>query len=166
MFERFDHDALRAIVLSQDAARALDRAEIGTEHLLAGLVGEEWFVAAQLLTALGIPSFDVRAAIRLPEPTGNQPPMARHLPLDRSLKHVLREAPSEANQLGSETVGTEHLLLSLLRSGKGDGAAFLRSKGITHPGTLTWLRANPEDQRSGPAGDGHGDPRRDHGDDG
>ena len=132
MFERFEPDALRAVVASQEAARELGRGSIGAEHLLAGLVSEEWFTSAQVLTALGATSSAIRAAIgtspESPAPGGLGP----HLPFDHPLKDVMRRAPEEAQRLGADMVGTGHLLLALLRQRRGRAAEVLDTMGISY----------------------------------
>jgi ATP-dependent Clp protease ATP-binding subunit ClpC len=118
VFERFTDRARRVIVLAQEEARTLNHNYIGVEHLLLGLVHEGEGIAAQALTALGVTTEGVREHIEEGEraPTG-------HIPFTPRAKKVMELALREALQLGHNYIGTEHLLLGLIRD---DGATTKR----------------------------------------
>jgi ATP-dependent Clp protease ATP-binding subunit ClpA len=146
VFERFDQDALRAVLASQEAARELGAAEIGSDHVLIGLVSKEWFASAQVLTMLGAMSSEIREALGLPIPIEDRHRTGAHLPLDRSTKRIVKQSTKEAGGFRSDRIGTEHVLLALLRVGEGSGARVLAERGITHRTTsaaVTTLHANP-----------------------
>jgi ATP-dependent Clp protease ATP-binding subunit ClpC len=128
VFERMTDRSRRALALAQEEARLLDHSFIGTEHILLGLIREDEGTAAKALNALGISLEPVR--IRVAEtiglvgtaPTGSPPFTPR-------AKKVLELAFREALQLGHSYIGTEHLLLGLVREGEGVGVQVLRSLG-------------------------------------
>ena len=128
VFERFTDRARRVLVLAQDEARLLDHTFIGTEHLLLGLLREEDGVAAQVLHQLGVRIVPARELVReavgaLGEP-GSGPP-----PFTPRAKKVLELSLREAFELGHHRIGTEHLLLGLVREGKGVAAQVLVKAG-------------------------------------
>ena len=135
VFERFDEDALRAVLASQEAARELRAPQIGSEHLLVGLVSEEWFASTQVLTMLGVMSSEIREAIGLPAPIEDRHRAGPHIPLDRSVKQTIERSSKEARALRADRIGTEHLLLALRRLGK-DGARVLTERCVSHAATL------------------------------
>ena len=146
MFEPFDEDALRAVLASQEAARELSAAQISSDHLLVGLVSKEWFASAQVLTMLGVTSSEIREAIGLPTPIEDRHRTGPHIPLDGSVKRTMKQATKEARALRSDRIGTEHLLLALLRVGEGGGARVLNERGVFHAVTLaavTELQTSP-----------------------
>jgi ATP-dependent Clp protease ATP-binding subunit ClpA len=121
MFERFTDRARRVIVLAQAHARELGHNYIGTEHLLLGLMSDEDGVAYAALTALGFTPEDIKARVERGEhhhPDG-------HIPYTPQTKKVLELSLREALQLGHNYIGTEHLLLGLIRGDGGKGAAML-----------------------------------------
>ena len=121
MFERFTDRSRRVLVLAQEEARLLNHDFIGTEHLLLGLVDEGDGIAAQALQALGISLDLVRTAVEDAVGTGparGQGP-AGSPPFTPRAKKVLELALREALQLGHNYIGTEHMLLGLLREGEG-----------------------------------------------
>jgi ATP-dependent Clp protease ATP-binding subunit ClpA len=118
MFERFTDRARRAIVLAQEEARILNHGYIGTEHLLLGLVREGEGVAAKALASLGITLEAVQQQVAEIIGRGLQPP-AGHIPFTPRAKKVLELSAREADALGHSYISTEHLLLGLLREGKG-----------------------------------------------
>jgi ATP-dependent Clp protease ATP-binding subunit ClpA len=146
MFERFDEDALRAVLASQEAARELSATQIGSEHLLVGLVSKEWFSSAQVLTMLGVTSSEIREAIGLPMPIEDRQRTGPHIPFGRSMKRTVQQSAKEATALRSDLIGTEHLLLALLRVGEGGGASVLNERGVSHPVALAVVT----ERRSGP----------------
>jgi ATP-dependent Clp protease ATP-binding subunit ClpC len=128
MFERFTDRARRVVVLAQEEARMLNHAHIGTEHLLLGLVHEGQGVAARALEALGISLEAVRREVEEVIGRGERPP-AGHIPFTPRAKKVLELSLRESTQLGHEYIGTEHILLGLLREGEGVAAQVLVKMG-------------------------------------
>jgi hypothetical protein len=124
MFERFTDRARRVVVLAQEEARLLDHDHIGTEHILLGLVHEEEGVAARALTELGVSLEAVRDEVRQTIGQGDSP-SAGHIPFTPRAKKVLELSLREALALGHNYIGTEHILLGLLREGQGVGAEVL-----------------------------------------
>jgi ATP-dependent Clp protease ATP-binding subunit ClpC len=124
MFERFTDRAKRAVVLAQEEARILNHNAIGTEHLLLGLLREGDGVGAKSLDALGVSVDDVRRQVEELIGLGGQPP-GGHVPFTPRAKKVLELALREALQLGHNFIGTEHLLLGLVRDGEGVAAQIL-----------------------------------------
>jgi ATP-dependent Clp protease ATP-binding subunit ClpC len=131
MFERYTDRARRVVVLSQEEASRLDHRYIGTEHLLLGLIGEKTGTAGRALQALGVELDAARAQVE--QIIGRGEPAhapSGHMPFTPRTKDVLKLAANEAAQLGLDHVGTEHLLLALLREGGGVGAQILARSGI------------------------------------
>jgi ATP-dependent Clp protease ATP-binding subunit ClpA len=128
MFERFTDRARRVVVLAQEEARMLNHAHIGTEHLLLGLVHEGQGVAGRALEALGISLEAVRREVEEVVGQGEQPPSG-HIPFTPRAKKVLELSLRESTQLGHEYIGTEHILLGLLREGEGVAAQVLVKMG-------------------------------------
>jgi cell division septum initiation protein DivIVA len=129
MFERFTEQAQRVMVLAQQEARRLNHNHIGTEHLLLGLVHEDDGVAAQALQALGISLAAVRQQVEDAAGRGQQVPSG-HLPLTRRAKTVLQLSLREALAMGDHHIGTEHILLGLVRAGDGVAAQVLVRLGV------------------------------------
>jgi ATP-dependent Clp protease ATP-binding subunit ClpA len=128
MFERFTDRARRVVVLAQEEARKLNHSYIGTEHLLLGLVREGEGVAARALESLGISLQAVRRDVE--EMVGRGPqPAAGHIPFTPRAKKVLELSLRESNQLGHNYIGTEHILLGMLREGEGVAAQVLVKMG-------------------------------------
>jgi ATP-dependent Clp protease ATP-binding subunit ClpC len=121
MFQKFTDRARRVVVLAQEEARMLDHGYIGTEHLLLGLIREGDGVAARVLESLGISLPAARQEVEQIIGPGQQPP-AGHIPFTPRAKKVLELSLREALQLGHHHVGTEHLLLGLIREGDGVAA--------------------------------------------
>jgi Clp amino terminal domain, pathogenicity island component len=132
MFERFTNRARRAVVLAQEEARLLNHDYIGTEHLLLGLIHEGEGVAAQALESLGISLEAVRNRVEEAIGRGQEPP-AGHLPFSPRAKRVTELALREARQLRCHSIGTEHILLALVREGEGVAARVLVKLGATLP---------------------------------
>jgi ATP-dependent Clp protease ATP-binding subunit ClpA len=130
MFERFTDRARRVVVLAQEESRRLGHKYIGTEHLLLGLVREGKGVAAQALNALGISLEGVRAQVEEIIGEGAADVPAGHIPFTPRAKKVLELSLREALQLGHRHIGTEHLLLGLLREGEGVAAQVLVRQGL------------------------------------
>ena len=124
MFERFTDRARRVIVLAQEEARALQHNYIGTEHLLLGLIREGEGIAAKALTAKGVSLDDTRKQVEEMIGKGTAAPNG-HIPFTPHAKQVLELSLREALQLGHSYIGTEHILLGLIREGEGVGTQVL-----------------------------------------
>ncbi|MFC1981167.1 ATP-dependent Clp protease ATP-binding subunit [Chloroflexota bacterium] len=129
-FEKFSERARRVLTVAQEEARSLNHSYIGTEHILLGLVREEEGVAAKVLTNLGIGLGKVRSAVEFIIGRGEKPSTGE-TGLTPRAKKVIELAIDEARQLGHNYIGTEHLLLGLLREGEGVAFSVLDSFGIT-----------------------------------
>jgi ATP-dependent Clp protease ATP-binding subunit ClpC len=128
MFERFTDRARRVVVLAQDEARALNHGYIDTEHLLLGLVAEGEGMGVRALEALGITRDAVRRQVEQAAGRGDAPPPG-HLPFRPRAKKVLELSLRESLQLGHDYIGTEHLLLGLMREREGVAAQALAALG-------------------------------------
>jgi len=135
VFERFTQSARRVIVLAQEEAGLLDHNYIGTEHLLLGLIAEGEGGGAQALGALGIALPSARTEVEVMVRRGKTMP-AGQIPFTPRAKKVLELSLLEARELGDQHIGTEHLLLGLVREGEGVAVQVLRT-----------LRVDPEDVR-------------------
>ena len=124
MFERFTDRARRVVVLAQEEARLLNHSYIGTEHILLGLIHEGEGVAAKALESLGISLEAVRSQVEEIIGTGGSSPSG-HIPFTPRAKKVLELSLREALQLGHNYIGTEHILLGLIREGEGVAAQVL-----------------------------------------
>src|SRR5512146_592945 len=124
MFERFTDRARRVVVLAQEEARMLNHNYIGTEHILLGLIHEGEGVAAKSLESLGISLEGVRSQVEEIIGQGQQAPSG-HIPFTPRAKKVLELSLREALQLGHNYIGTEHILLGLIREGDGVAAQVL-----------------------------------------
>lgn len=133
MFGRFTERAQKVIYLAQEEARRLNHNAVGTEHLLLGLVREGEGVAARALLQLRIDADRVVNAVERVIGRGSTPPLGEIGFTPRAKKVVLELAGSEARQLGYSFVGTEHLLLGLIREGEGVAARVLESLGADLP---------------------------------
>ena len=132
MFERFSDQARRVVVLAQEEARLLNHNYIGTEHILLGLVHEDEGVAAQVLESLNIRLDAVRREVEELVGQGESPP-SEHIPFTPRAKKVLELSLREAIQLGHNYIGTEHILLGLLREGEGVACQVLVKLGANLP---------------------------------
>ena len=124
MFERFTDRARRVVVLAQEEARILNHNYIGTEHLLLGLIREGHGVAAKALESLGISLDVVRQQVEEITGQGQQAPSG-HIPFTKRAKKALELSLRESVHLGHNYIGTEHILLGLLREGDGVAAQVL-----------------------------------------
>ena len=124
MFERFTDRARRVVVLAQEEARMLNHNYIGTEHILLGLIHEGEGVAAKALESMNISLEGVRAQVEEIIGQGQQAPSG-HIPFTPRAKKVLELSLREALQLGHNYIGTEHILLGLIREGEGVAAQVL-----------------------------------------
>ena len=128
MFERFTDRARRVVVLAQEEARMLNHNYIGTEHILLGLIHEGEGVAAKALESLGISLEAVRSQVEEIIGQGQAAPTG-HIPFTPRAKKVLELSLREALQLGHNYIGTEHILLGLIREGEGVAAQVLQKLG-------------------------------------
>jgi ATP-dependent Clp protease ATP-binding subunit ClpC len=132
MFERFTDRARRVVVQAQEEARALDHSYIGSEHLLLSLTHESiGGVAAKTLESLGLGLETVRQRVEAVVGRGEQAPSGQsgHIPFTPEAKEVLQESLREAVGLGHRYIGTEHILLGLIREGDGVAAQVLTALG-------------------------------------
>ncbi|HEX2259033.1 MAG TPA: ATP-dependent Clp protease ATP-binding subunit [Actinomycetota bacterium] len=128
MYERFTDRARRVVVLAQEEARLLNHNYIGTEHILLGLISEGEGVAAKALESLGVSLDSVRSQVEEIIGTGSSSPQG-HIPFTPRAKKVLELSLREALQLGHNYIGTEHILLGLIREGEGVAAQVLQKLG-------------------------------------
>jgi hypothetical protein len=128
VFEQFTDRARRVLVLAQEEARLLNHGFIGTEHILLGLLGEGEGVAAVAMDLLGVSSEQVRS--RVQNTAGRPSASPGSPPFTPRAKHVLELALRESLQLGHTYIGTEHILLGLVREGEGTGAQILIGLGF------------------------------------
>lgn len=129
MFERFTDRARRVVVLAQDETRVLNHNYVGTEHILLGLIREDEGVAAQAFKQLGVNLDETRTRIEEIIGRGQQAPHG-HIPFTPRAKKVMELSLREALQLGHNYIGTEHLLLALIREGEGVAAEVLGGQGL------------------------------------
>src|ERR1700755_1045390 len=154
MFERFTDRARRVVVLAQEEARLLHHNYIGTEHILLGLIHEGEGVAAKALESLGISLEAVRQQVEEIIGQGQQAPSG-HIPFTPRAKKVLELSLREALQLGHNYIGTEHILLGLIREGEGVAAQVLVKLGAD----LSRVRQQVIQLLSGYAGAKEGSPQ-------
>ncbi|CAL4896438.1 unnamed protein product [Urochloa decumbens] len=128
MFERFTEKAIKVIMLAQEEARRLGHNFVGTEQILLGLIGEGTGIAAKVLKSMGINLKDARVEVEKIIGRGNGF-VAVEIPFTPRAKRVLELSLEEARQLGHNYIGSEHLLLGLLREGEGVAARVLESLG-------------------------------------
>ena len=128
MFERFTDRSRRVIVLAQEEARELNHNYIGTEHILLGLCHEGGGVAVRVLEAQGVRLAAVRERVEEIVGRGQAGPSG-HIPFTPRAKKVLELSLRESQELGHEYIGTEHLLLGLIREGQGVAARVLADLG-------------------------------------
>src|SRR5580700_9476383 len=129
VFEKFTDRARRVVVRAQEEARALNHDFIGTEHILLGLVGEGQGLAAKALESLGVSMEAVRQRVEDIVPAGQVEVRTGHIPFTPRAKKVLELSLSESKLLGHRYIGTEHILLGLLREGEGVAAQVLAALG-------------------------------------
>jgi ATP-dependent Clp protease ATP-binding subunit ClpC len=131
MFERFTDRSRRVLVIAQDEARDFDDAFIGTEHILLGLIREDDGVAAKVLGSAGVTYDAVREKVKMSRIATDSSPGSP--PFTLRAKKVLELSLREALQLGHTYIGTEHMLLGLVREGDGEGARILLEQGVELP---------------------------------
>ena len=129
MFERFTHRARRVIILAQEEAKRLNHSAVGTEHILLGIIREGEGVASKVLESLNISSgrvlAEIESAIGRSEPASYE-----EVAFTAPAKKVLELAMDEARRLGHNYIGTEHLLLGLIREGESVAARVLEAMGV------------------------------------
>ena len=152
MFERFTNNARRVVVLSQEEARLLNHNYIGTEHILLGLLGMPESIAGTVLESFGITRDGVRVEVEEKIGRGKSQPSG-HIPFTPRAKKVLELSLREALQLGHNYIGTEHILLGLIRENEGVGVQILRARA-----DLAQLRAAVIEAVPEPAGGAGGGP--------
>ena len=123
MFERFTDQARRIVVLAQEEARMLNHDYIGSEHIMLALIHEGTGVAAQALKSLGVTEEAARQQVEQIVGRGQQNPPRGHIPFTPRAKKTLELSLREAIALGSTSIGTEHILLGLIREGEGKSPA-------------------------------------------
>jgi len=161
MFERFTDGARRSIVYAQEEARSHDHDYIGTEHMLLGIVHEPDGAAALTLTSCGVSLDGLRAGIDEIIGRGDRNPSG-HIPFTPRVKKVIELSLREALQLGHNHIGTEHILLALIRERDGIAGQVLIARDLTYVGLRERVTelvsgtedagpASPESGESGPA---------------
>ncbi|MFB9836819.1 Clp protease N-terminal domain-containing protein [Actinoallomurus acaciae] len=151
MFERFTDTARRVVVYAKEEALLLDHDFIGTEHILLGLLHDDTETAVGVLTSLGAMLTPARAQVEEMLGRGERPPVDP-IPFTARAKKVLELSLREALQLGHNYIGSEHILLGLLREEEGGGTEVLRRLGIdaeeVRRGVLAVLRAGQQQRPS------------------
>jgi ATP-dependent Clp protease ATP-binding subunit ClpC len=150
VFERFTGRAKQVVVLAQDEARALGHNYIGTEHILLGLLREEEGLAARVLESLDITVEEVRAQVKRLVGQGDEELVTGQIPFTPRAKKVLELALREALALGHNYIGTEHVLLGIVRESKGVAARILGDLGAD----AETIRNETIRMLSGPGGPG------------
>ena len=156
-FDRFNDRAKRVLALAQDEAIRFNHNYIGTEHLLLGLVREGEGVAARVLDSLGVELSKVRTAVEFIIGRGDSTTSPSEITLSPRTKKVIELAIDEARKLGHSHVGTEHLLLGLVREGEGIASGVLESLGVSlekvrHQVIATLGQQHPQAQETTAAG--------------
>ena len=160
MFERFTDRARRVVVLAQEEARMLNHNYIGTEHILLGLVREGEGVAAKALESMDISLNGVREQVQEIIGEGSHAPSG-HIPFTPRAKKVLELSLREALQLGHNYIGTEHILLGLIREGEGVAAQVLGKLGADLGGVrqqVIQLLSGYEGKENASSSNGNGGP--------
>ncbi|MGE5658592.1 MAG: ATP-dependent Clp protease ATP-binding subunit [Actinomycetota bacterium] len=160
MFERFTPQAVKAIMLAQEEARRLGHNFVGTEQILLGLIGEGTGIAAKVLAAMGVSLKQVRREVEkiIGRGSGFVPP---EIPFTPRVKRILEAALNEARQLGHDYIGTEHILLGLIRDNEGVAAKVLQDLGIDRSDLRTQvIQAMGEEVTVLPTGGGSNNSRQ------
>lgn len=129
-FDKFTADSRRALAFAQEEAQLLQHNYIGTEHLLLGLLRANWTMAAQILQRLGIDLHKTRGAVQAIIGRGDRIVLGE-IGLTPRAKKVIALAIDEASGLGHSTIGTEHILLGIIREGEGIAVGVIESLGVT-----------------------------------
>jgi len=141
MFERFDEDALKAFLAAQEFARQFKHREMEPTHLLLGLLNEEWFTSAQVILWLGFSTSDIRDAVTAVLLPGVGGARGGHIPLGAAMIRTLKLSEKETKRLRDARIGTEHLLLGVLREDKSRAARVVNGIGIDHGAAVNALKA-------------------------
>jgi ATP-dependent Clp protease ATP-binding subunit ClpC len=152
VFEKFTDRARRVVVWAQEEARTLKHDFIGPEHILLGLVREGQGVAAKALESLGISLGAVRERVEEAVPPGQYERPAGHIPFTPRAKKVLELSLSESKVLGHSYIGTEHILLGLLRQGDSVAVQVLGALGADLDGVRERVIQLLADYQAGKAG--------------
>ncbi|MGB0561174.1 MAG: Clp protease N-terminal domain-containing protein, partial [Spirulinaceae cyanobacterium] len=155
MFERFTEKAIKVIMLAQEEARRLGHNFVGTEQILLGLIGEGTGVAAKVLKSMGVNLKDARIEVEKIIGRGSGF-VAVEIPFTPRAKRVLELSLEEARQLGHNYIGTEHLLLGLIREGEGVAARVLENLGVDLSKVRTQVIRMLGETAEVPAGGGNG----------
>jgi ATP-dependent Clp protease ATP-binding subunit ClpA len=148
VWSRFTARARQIVERAAEEARRLGHSHVGTEHLLLGLLTEPDGLAAKAIEAQGVTLGQVGEAVRARLGSGGEP-VEGHVPFTAAAKKVRELTVREALRLGHNYVGTEHVLLGLLREEDGVAAEVLAEVGVTREATETWVRATLEELRKG-----------------
>jgi hypothetical protein len=137
-FSRFTDRAKHVVLAAQEEARRARHTEVGTEHLLLGFLHEPQCVAVKAIESLGAPQAALRGAVEaaLDPPCDDVP---GHIPFSREAKKTRKLALREALRMGHNYIGTEHMLLAMLRDEKSLGAKVLSDLGVTWKGAAEWI---------------------------
>ena len=153
MFERYTDRARQVVAFSGEEAKRLGHAHIGTEHILLGLIHEGTGVAAKALRAVSVEFDATHARVQQMTYRGRPAALAGHIPFTPRAKTVLELASREARDLSHDYIGTEHILLALMREGDGAGARVLRGAGVEFADIRhqirQLMRGGPESQPPG-----------------
>jgi hypothetical protein len=144
-FDRFTELNRHSIVLAQEAARTYKHDLIGTEHLLLGLLGEPQSLAFEVLTQAASEQ-NVRAAISDAMPPAGTKSLRGHIPFGSDSKEAIQQARRASDDLGHDWVGTEHMLLGLVRTKGSPATKILRTLGFTPDSLLKTIKATPANQ--------------------
>lgn len=146
MFERFNEGAIETIRLAQEEAAALGHNRVGTEAILLGLMAQEEGIAAQALTEEGVTLDDLRSAVEKEIGRGNEK-ATDEMPFDSRAKRVLELSWDSARRFRNDHIGTEHLILGLLRVGDGVACKTLRNLKVDLGRLQQWVQdeINPPD---------------------
>ena len=157
MFERFTDAARRVVVGAQAEASALNHNYIGTEHLLLGMLRDGTGAAVRLLALFEGPIDEIRQRVEAIIGRGGGSPPSGHIPFTPRAKKVLELSLREAIQMGDNFIGSEHVLLGLLREGEGVGAQVLAERGVTR--VVVWNRLREIERETAPeVGESERDP--------
>lgn len=151
MFERFTEQSRRVVVLAQEEARMLGHNHIGSEHLLLGLLHEQGSIAADVLASAGITVEAARSQVEELAGPGDKLPPSGHIPFTQRAKKILELSLREALEQRKTYIGTEHILLALMRDSDGTGARVLERLGGSLPALRQQVLEASEAAASGPA---------------
>ncbi len=151
MFERFTEQSRRVVVLAQEEARMLGHNHIGSEHLLLGLLHEQGTIAADVLASAGITVEAARSQVEELAGPGDKLRPSGHIPFTQRAKKILELSLREALEQRKTYIGTEHILLALMRDADGTGARVLERLGGSLPALRQQVLEASEEAAAGPA---------------